>query len=109
MSDVNQILRQHLADPDVTVRRYAMRLLAQRNALSVAELATATADLDELVRVHAFRALREFSTDAINEANATKLLRSAFGDFSPMVRRAAVAASSRHLSNSLTAPLLRML
>ena len=107
--DVNQILKQHLADPDATVRRYALRILAQRNALSVAELATATTDPDEVVRVHAFRALREFSTDAINELEATKLLRHGFGDLSPMVRRAAVAASSRHLSNSLTAPLLRML
>lgn len=107
--DVNDILRQHLADSDGTVRRYAMRLLAQRNSLSVVELAKATVDSDELVRVHAFRALREFSTDAINEPEANKLLRRGFGDFSPMVRRAAVAGSSRHLSKSLTAPLLRML
>ena len=107
--DVNQVLKQHLADPNATVRRYAMRLMAQRNALSVSELATAAVDPDELVRVHAFRALREFSTDAINVPEASKLLRHGFGDFSPMVRRAAVAASSRHLSKSQTAPLLRML
>ncbi len=109
MPNVNNELRQYLADPDTTVRRFALRLLAQRNSLSVMELATATVDPDELVRVHAFRALRELSTDAINESEASKLLRHGFGDFSPMVRRAAVAASSRHLSNSLTAPLLRML
>ncbi|MDA1231475.1 MAG: dehydrogenase, partial [Planctomycetota bacterium] len=108
-ANVNNYLRQHLEDPDATVRRYVMRLLAQRNALSIVELATATVDPDELVRVHAFRALREFSTDSINELEASRLLRHGFGNFSPMVRRAAVAASSRHLSNSLTAPLLRML
>ncbi len=106
---VNSRLRKNLSDPDATVRRYAMRLLAQRNSLTVAELATAAADPEELVRVHAFRALREFSTDTINEPEALQLLRQGFGDFSPMVRRAAVAASSRQLSNSLTAPLLRML
>lgn len=107
--NVNNDLRQYLGDPDATVRRYALRLLAQRNALSIVELATASVDHDELVRVHAFRALREFSTDSISEQEASNLLRHGFGDFSPMVRRAAVAASSRHLSKSLTAPLLRML
>ena len=107
--DVNNFLRQHLADPDATVRRYALRLMAQRNALSVVELETAAVDPDELVRVHAFRALREFSTRTINEPESSKLLLHGCGDLSALVRRAAVAASSRHLSSTLTGPLLRML
>ncbi len=54
------------ADSGVTVRRYVLCLLAQRNALTADELAAATRDPDELVRVHAFRVLREFPADAIN-------------------------------------------
>ena len=108
-AEVNVFLKHNLNDPDATVRQYVLRLLAQRNALTVDELATAVSDPTELVRVHAFRALREMPATAIIEAESSALLRRGFGDLSAMVRRAAVAASSRHLSNSLTAPLLRML
>ncbi len=106
---VTTILKQHVTEPDATLRRYVLRLLAQRNALTVDELAAAVRDPDELVRVHAFRALREFSTEAISATESSSLLRRGFSDLSALVRRAAVAASSRHLSSSLTGPLLRML
>jgi len=107
--EVTEILKQHVADSDATLRRYVLRLLAQRNALTVDELAAAIQDPDELVRVHAFRALREISKDAISETETAALLRRGFGDLSALVRRAAVAASSRHLSSTSTGPLLRML
>ncbi|MCA9012695.1 MAG: hypothetical protein KDB01_23245, partial [Planctomycetaceae bacterium] len=103
------ILKQYASDADVTIRRYVLCLRAQRQELSAEELAAATHDPDELVRVHAFRVLREFSGDSISEADASALLREGFGDLSAHVRRAAVAAASRHLSETLTAPLLRML
>ena len=107
--EVTEILKQHAGDSDATLRRYVLRLLAQRNALTVNELASAADDPDELVRVHAFRVLREFSTDAVSEAESAAMLRRGFGDLSALVRRTAVAASSRHLSRTLTGPLLRML
>jgi putative heme-binding domain-containing protein len=106
---VTEILKQHVADSDATLRRYVLRLLAQRNALTVVELAAAVHDPDELVRVHAFRALRELSAEAIGDAEAFAFLQRGFGDLSPMVRRAAVAASSRHRSGTLTGPLMRLL
>ncbi|MBC7967793.1 MAG: c-type cytochrome [Fuerstia sp.] len=106
---VTAILKQHVTDPNVTLRRYVLRLLAHRGALTIDELAAAVADPDELVRVHAFRALRELSPDAIHETEASAQLRRGFSDLSALVRRAAVAAASRHLSSSLTSPLLRML
>ena len=108
-AETTAILQTYAADSGVTVRRYVLCLLAQRNALTADELAAATRDSDELVRVHAFRVLREFPADAITEAECSTLLRHGFGDPSPMVRRAAAAASSRHISRTLTAPLLRML
>ena len=108
-ADVIDFLKHNSKDPDATVRPYVLRLLAQRNALTVDELAAAVTDRAELVRVHAFRALREMSATSITEAESSALMRRGFGDLSAMVRRAAVAASSRHLSKSLTAPLLRML
>lgn len=108
-SETPAILKQYASDADVTIRRYVLCLRAQRQELSAAELAAATHDPDELVRVHAFRVLREFSGDSISEADASELLRHGFGDLSAHVRRAAVAAASRHLSETLTAPLLRML
>ena len=108
-AETTTILRQHASDSNATVRRYVVCLLAQRNALTVDELASATRDPDQLVRLHAFRVLREFPADSITEIECSALLQRGFGDLSAMVRRAAVAASSRHLSRNLTAPLLRML
>jgi putative heme-binding domain-containing protein len=108
-AETTAILKQHAADADATVRRYVLCLLAQRNAINAVELAAATRDPDELVRVHAFRVLRESRADSITESESTTTLQQGFGDLSAMVRRAAVAAASRHLSRNLTAPLLRML
>lgn len=103
------VLRKYAADEDPLVRRFVMRLLAQRNELSLAELSTAASDSDELVRVHAFRAMRELSVDQSARAPVSQLLVRGFADLSAIVRRAAVAAASRQLSQSLVLPLLRML
>lgn len=108
-AETTAILKQFAAASDVTVRRYVLCLLAQRQKLTAEALAAATHDPNELVRVHAYRVLREFSGDSISEPEASTLLRKGFGDLSAHVRRAAVAAASRHLSATLTAPLLRML
>ena len=107
--EVTAVLKQYAEDSNVTLRRYVLRLLAQRNVLTTHNFSAAIRDPDELVRVHAFRALREVSVDAMSDAESSTLLQHGFGDLSPMVRRAAVAASSRHLSSTLTGPLMRML
>ncbi|HQX51023.1 MAG TPA: c-type cytochrome [Planctomycetaceae bacterium] len=108
-ADVDIALRAYAADANAVVRQYVLRLRAQRNSLAADDIAAAASDPDELVRVHAFRALRELSVDAISQEDSSRILRRGFGDLSAMVRRAAVAAASRHLSYDLTAPLLRML
>lgn len=102
-------LRKHLTDKDAVVRRYVLRILAQRNACDMGAIANAASDPDEVVRVHAFRALREMSGESVNETQASQILRRGFGDFSAMVRRVAASAASRHQSQSLIVPLLRML
>ncbi len=108
-ADVDIALRGYAADASAVVRQYVLRLRAQRNSLATDDIAAAASDPDELVRVHAFRVLRELSVDAIGQEESSRILRRGFGDLSAMVRRAAVAAASRHLSSDLTAPLLRML
>ena len=101
-------ITKHLSDSDPVIRRYALRLLALRDAEVFGAIATAATDSDETVRVHAFRALREVTLNEADQLAATRLLQKGFGDLSAMVRRAAVAATSRHQSQELIAPLLRM-
>lgn len=101
-------IRKHLNDNDPGVRRFALRLLALREAAVIDAIAAATYDSDEMVRVHAFRALREVTLRDADKPAAIQLLQKGFGDLSAMARRAAVAAASRHLSEELIAPLLRM-
>jgi putative heme-binding domain-containing protein len=101
-------LKKHLQHSDPVVRRYALRLLAQRDASAIDAIAAAANDVDETVRVHAFRALREMKLKDTDQSATTQLLQNGFGDLSAMVRRAAVAAASRHQSQELIAPLLRM-
>jgi putative heme-binding domain-containing protein len=107
-SKTTAILKQAIHDSDPVVRRYAMRLLSLRETAIVDVLTAAAADVDETVRVHAFRALREVTLNDADQPAVTQLLRKGFGDLSAMVRRAAVAAASRHQSQELIAPLLRM-
>jgi len=108
-AETTAVLKHHATDADPLVRRFVLRLLAQRNAVSLDVLAKAASDPDELVRVHAFRALREMAVDEVDSSKATRMLLQGFGDLSAMTRRAAVAAASRHQSGLLSAPLLRML
>ena len=107
-SKTTAILKQSLRDSDSVVRRYAMRLLTLRETAVIESITAAASDLDETVRVHAYRALREATLKDADQPAATQLLRKGFGDLSAMVRRAAVAAASRHQSQELIAPLLRM-
>jgi putative heme-binding domain-containing protein len=107
-AETTMALKGYLRDHDPVVRRYAMRLLAQRDPLVIDAIASAATDGDELVRVHAFRALREIKLKDADQPAASQLLRKGFADLSAMVRRAAVAAASRHQSQELIAPLLRM-
>ena len=108
-SEIDGVLKQHATDSSALVRQYALRLRGQRNTLTADDISGAASDPDELVRVHAFRALRESAVDAIDQKVSSRILCRGFADLSAMVRRAAVAASSRHPAQELTRPLLRML
>ena len=107
-AETTAALKKNLQHSDPVVRRYALRLLAQRDVSVIDSIAAAANDSHETVRVHAFRALREMKLQGADQPAATHLLRKGFGDFSAMVRRAAVAAASRQQSQELIAPLLRM-
>ena len=101
-------LQSHANHADPVVRRYVLRLLTLRSDNALQRIEKAAVDIDESVRVHAFRALRELPTTG-DHADASGILRRGFGDLSAMVRRAAVAASSTQQSESLIGPLLRLL
>ena len=109
--EVEELIRTRLVSPDPLIRRFALRLLAERGSVSYSELLAAVQDEDELVRVHAFRALGDVPEYGEEHARVEQILLTGFRDSSPMVRRAAVAASSKHLarySGELPA-LMRML
>jgi len=109
--EVEELIRKRLISPDPLIRRIALRLLAERGSVSYPELLAAAQDEDELVRVHAFRALRDVPSYGEFHVLVEQILLTGFRDLSPMVRRAAVAASSRHMarySGELPA-LIRML
>lgn len=72
-------------------------------------LYTAAFDSDEIVRVHAMRAMRELPETAIDRRILNVHLIRGFGDSSPMVRRAATAAAAVQVSEELLAPLMRLL
>jgi putative heme-binding domain-containing protein len=107
-AETTATLKKHLHDNDSVVRRFALRLLALRDASVIEAISAGASDDDELVRVHAFRALREVTLQEADQTAASQLLKKGFGDLSAMVRRSAVAASSRQQSQELIAPLLRM-
>lgn len=101
-------LRKHLLDGHPVLRRYVLRLLVLRDASVIDVISEGISDSDETVRVHAFRALREVNLRESEQALAAPLVRKGLSDPSAMVRRAAVAAASRQLSQELIAPLLRL-
>lgn len=106
--ETTAILKKHLHDNDSIVRRFALRLLVLRGASVIDAISAGVSDSDEVVRVNAFRALREVTLQEADHTAASKLLKMGFGDLSAMVRRSAVAAASRQQSQELIAPLLRM-
>ena len=108
-AEATHALRQRVTDADPLMRRFALRLLSERNAVSLSDLAAAARDEDATLRVHAFRALKELSAGAEQQQGMSGILRSGFADSSAMVRRAASAAASKHQSPDLPAALLRML
>lgn len=107
-AETTAVLQECVRDSDPVVRRYALRLLAQRDASGINAISGGVLDSDEIVRVHAFRALREVELQKADQAAAAQLLKKGFGDLSAMVRRSAVAAASRQQSQELIASLLRM-
>lgn len=107
-AETTATLKKHLHDNDSVVRRFTLRLLALRDASVIEAIYAGASDNDELVRVHAFRALREVTLQEADQTAASQLLKKGFGDLSAMVRRSAVAAASRQQSQELIAPLLRM-
>ena len=107
-AETTATLKKHLHDNDSVVPRFALRLLALRDASVIEAISAGASDDDELVRVHAFRALREVTLQEADQTAASQLLKKGFGDLSAMVRRSAVAAASRQQSQELIAPLLRM-
>lgn len=107
-AETTAVLQECVRDSDPVVRRYALRLLAQRDASGIDAISAGVLDSNEIVRVHAFRALREVELQEADQAAASQLLKKGFGDLSAMVRRSAVAAASRQQSQELIAPLLRM-
>jgi putative heme-binding domain-containing protein len=98
-----------LSDTDPRLRRSALRLLALRGALSARQVSTLASDEDEVVRTHVMRALRELSPPEFSRWKGTALLLAAFGDPSPLVRRAAVSAAAVHRKQALVQPLLRLI
>ena len=108
-ADTPQIALKQLRDPSAAVRTSALRLLATRSSLPPALLNVLADDPDEQVRIHVQRVLREWPTGALPDGLATGLLHRALNDDSPLVRRAAAAAASRHTSVELLPPLLRTL
>jgi len=108
-ADTPQVALQQLKNSSPSVRTAALRLLAARNSLPPALLKILADDPDEQVRIHVQRVLREWSTDELPDGLAAGLLQRALNDDSPLVRRAAAAAASRHSSIQLLQPLLRTL
>ncbi|MFN9282103.1 MAG: PVC-type heme-binding CxxCH protein [Planctomyces sp.] len=103
------LLRAGLRAESPQLRRNSLRLLVQLGAVSAADLSVLLTDVDETVRVHVFRALRESAAGGALTADSGALLLRGFGDLSALVRRAAVAAAAVHCSESLQGPLLRLL
>lgn len=103
------LAERNLHSPAPQIRTAAMRLLANHQQLPLAALQKLAADPDEQVRVHVQRVLRETPSDRLSRDVSIDLLQRAFADDSPLVRRAATAAASRHASAELLPPLLRLL
>ncbi len=108
-AEVTATLKSHLSDDDAVVRRNMLRLLVQREEADISTIAAAASDPDETVRVHAFRAIREMSNPSGELKKVAEILHKGFGDLSPVVRRAVVAAASRQQFQTSIQPLLRML
>jgi putative heme-binding domain-containing protein len=108
-AETAQLTQQRLTDTHASVRTAALRLLATHNSLPATALQDLAADPDEQVRIHVQRVLRESPAGELPDGLATGLLLHAFKDDSPLVRRAAAAAASRHPSSELLQPLLRLL
>lgn len=107
-------LKNALTSPSATQRRRALRLLDRLNQLTSEELVTAAADPESVVRVHAFRVVRGLAErqgsgqQTLGELNTESLLKKGLEDADPMVRRAAVQASSASVHAGLIAPLMAL-
>lgn len=103
-------LQTAVRDASPVLRQQALRLLARLEALDAVVLQTAAADPDERVRVHAFRTLNELRIgNGLTDDITCRLLLQGLADPSPMVRRVAVLASSRHPFAALIPALMDLL
>ena len=87
------------------VRIHSMWILQRLNKLSDLALATAVKDQAELVRIHAFRVMRD--RESLN-ASVQTLLAAGLEDPSPAVKRAAVHAAAKHADPALAGPLIEL-
>ncbi len=90
-------LRAALNHQSPVLRSRSLQLLLRLGKLDQNILQQVVHDDDELVRVHGFRALNELSSrESLSAEVVQTLLGHGFSDASPLVRRTAVLASSRH-------------
>ncbi|MCA9034945.1 MAG: c-type cytochrome [Planctomycetaceae bacterium] len=105
-------LKKALKETSPVKRQRSLRILQRMGQLNFTELKEAATDTDELVRLHAFRALNTASPESVSGLTAMAvqdLLQKGFSDSSPLVRRAAVIAAARHTRRSSIPLLLKLL
>jgi putative heme-binding domain-containing protein len=104
-------LREAFGSGAAAVRWRALPMLQHLGGLNRSILEAGVTDANEVVRVHAYRALAEIRRiDGVDQSAftpfATALLKNGLIDASPMVRRVAALACSQHLDQSLIAKLI---
>lgn len=100
-----QLAAAGLKHESETVRAHSIWILQRLRQLDDADLVAATSDSSELVRVHAFRVLRDRGENLPDEAT---LLRAGLSDGSPLVKREAVFAAADANESSLVSDLIRL-
>jgi putative heme-binding domain-containing protein len=99
------LARRHAREPNAFARAHSLWVLHRLQAIKTSDLQATLSDANELVRIHAFRVLKEHHQA---EKNSTAWLRAGFADKAPLVQRAAVLAASSHLSQELIQPLIEL-
>lgn len=94
-----------LQHPQDTVRAHSLWILQRLSRLPDPALRHALQDTSELVRIHAFRILMDRSTPL---AGRRAILRTAFQDSSPVVRRIAAQAASQYTDDDMPRFLIQL-